>query len=90
MNLSKEHVEFVLRTWKKITYTAYVHHRKKLTEKEIEKTYINFWRHNRYEWKITISSLYREAKKKWFKKSFSYFYSKKDLYVKNNKLWKIF
>lgn len=86
MSIAKQHIDFVLRTQKRITYWTYYTYRLDWkTDKEIEKMVIKHW-WARFHNKTTISSLYREAKELWFNMSYWYFYKYQNIYIRNNKL----
>jgi hypothetical protein len=65
MSIAREHIEFILRTKKKITYYKYYGYRvySNITDEEIEKINIE-WGGDRYKDKKTIANQYREAVKK--------------------------
>lgn len=85
--IAEQHIDFVLKTKKRITYYKYYKYRvyNKLTDEEILNSNVTRWG-NRYSDVKTISSFYREAVKKWFNKSFSYFYKYRDEFILDWKL----
>ena len=83
--LSDQHLDFVIRTKKKLSYTSYWNLRLEwLTDDEIEKRDIYVWA-RKDNWGI-YTRLYKEAKEKWFERSFSYFYKYRKQYIIDWKL----
>lgn len=85
--IKQQHIDFMLKTKKIITYHTYYRYKfyNNLTDNEIQNINISRWG-NRYSDKKTLSSIYREAVQKWFKKSYSNFYKYRNEYIKDWKL----
>ena len=84
-SITKEHLEFIIRTKRKVSYSVYRQLRHKWhKDDDIEKMEIKWWG---YKWEHpSITDLYAEAKKEWFAMSYSYFYTNRKDYIKDNKL----